>query len=97
MIRAAVSDPELLALSGVNVRWLFTGVFMIGASLAGFAGSIITFEGSFDSSKGEFLDFLENQTRVDDQAGGATVNRNGAKTLIADGVVAQEARISASA
>ena len=55
MIRAAVSDPELLALSGVNVRWLFTGVFMIGASLAGFAGSIITFEGSFDSSKGEII------------------------------------------
>jgi branched-chain amino acid transport system permease protein len=55
MIRAAVSDPELLALSGVNVRWLFTGVFVIAATLAGFAGSILTFEGSFNANAGSVI------------------------------------------
>lgn len=55
MIRAAVSDPELLALSGVNVRWLFTGVFVIAAILAGFAGSILTFEGSFNAGAGDVI------------------------------------------
>lgn len=54
-IRAAVSDPELLALSGVNVRWLFTGVFMIAAMLAGFAGSIGSFEGSFNPASGDII------------------------------------------
>jgi branched-subunit amino acid ABC-type transport system permease component len=55
MIRAAVSDPELLALSGVNVRWLFTGVFVIAAALAGFAGSLLTFEGSFNPTAGDVI------------------------------------------
>jgi branched-chain amino acid transport system permease protein len=55
MIRAAVSDPELLALSGVNVRWLFTGVFVIASMLAGFAGSIGSFEGSFDPASGDII------------------------------------------
>lgn len=55
MIRAAVSDPELLALSGVNVRWLFTGVFVIAAMLAGFAGSIGSFEGSFGPTSGDII------------------------------------------
>ena len=32
-------DPTLLGLSGVNVRRLFTGVFVISAFLAGFAGA----------------------------------------------------------
>jgi branched-chain amino acid transport system permease protein len=45
-IRAAVSDPELLALSGSNVRWLFTGVFSIGAFLAGLAGAAIASQGA---------------------------------------------------
>ncbi len=40
MIRAAVSDPTLLGLSGVNVRRLFTTVFVIAAFLAGFAGAL---------------------------------------------------------
>ncbi|GAC1335178.1 MAG: hypothetical protein NVSMB17_17780 [Candidatus Dormibacteria bacterium] len=40
-IRAAVEDPELLQLSGVNVPRLFTMVFVIGALLAGLAGAIV--------------------------------------------------------
>jgi branched-subunit amino acid ABC-type transport system permease component len=46
MIRAAVSDPVLLGLSGVNTRRLFTGVFVIAAFLAGFAGAMTTIRGS---------------------------------------------------
>jgi branched-chain amino acid transport system permease protein len=42
MIRAAVSDSELLALSGGNVAVLFTGVFALGAFLAGAAGAAVT-------------------------------------------------------
>jgi branched-subunit amino acid ABC-type transport system permease component len=45
MIRAAVSDPVLLGLSGVNVRILFTGVFVLGAFFAGLAGGMITLQG----------------------------------------------------
>lgn len=44
-IRAAVSDPELLGLSGVNVRVLFTGVFVLAAFFAGVAGAVVTFQG----------------------------------------------------
>jgi len=40
-VRAAVADPELLRLAGVNVRLLFTTVFLIGALLAGLAGAVI--------------------------------------------------------
>ncbi len=40
-IRAAVSDPSLLAASGVNVARLYTTVFMIGAGLAGLGGVIV--------------------------------------------------------
>jgi branched-chain amino acid transport system permease protein len=40
-IRAAVSDPELLNASGVNVTRLFTTVFAIGAGLAGLGGVIV--------------------------------------------------------
>jgi branched-subunit amino acid ABC-type transport system permease component len=46
MVRAAVSDPELLALSGINVRWLFTGVFAIGCFFAGLAGAAVAPLGS---------------------------------------------------
>ena len=38
-IRAAVNDRELLTLSGRNVRWLFTIVFVIGGFFAGLAGA----------------------------------------------------------
>jgi branched-subunit amino acid ABC-type transport system permease component len=40
-IRAAVADPELLQLAGVNVPLLFTTVFVIGALLAGLGGAAI--------------------------------------------------------
>ena len=40
-IRAAVSDPELLNVSGVNVTRLYTLVFIIGAGLAGLGGVIV--------------------------------------------------------
>jgi branched-subunit amino acid ABC-type transport system permease component len=41
-IRAAVSDPELLSSSGVNVPRLFTVVFVIGAALAAIGGVLIS-------------------------------------------------------
>jgi branched-subunit amino acid ABC-type transport system permease component len=41
-IRAAVSDPELLSSSGVNVPRLFTVVFVIGAALAAVGGVLIS-------------------------------------------------------
>lgn len=37
-IRAAVSDPEMLGMVGVNVPTLFTGVFALGAGLAAVGG-----------------------------------------------------------
>jgi len=40
-IRAVVDDPEVLAASGVNVQMLYTGVFALGALLAGLSGVII--------------------------------------------------------
>ena len=40
-IRAAVSDPELLSASGVDVARLFTTVFVIGACLAALGGVIV--------------------------------------------------------
>ena len=55
MIRAAVSDPELLSLSGVNVRMLFTGVFVMAAFLAGIAGSVSSFEGSVSPTDGDII------------------------------------------
>jgi branched-subunit amino acid ABC-type transport system permease component len=45
MIRAAVSDPQLLGLSGVNVKILFTGVFVLGVLFAGIAGGAVTLRG----------------------------------------------------
>ena len=46
MIRAAVSDSELLGLTGVNVRLLYTGVFALGCFFAGLAGALITLQGA---------------------------------------------------
>jgi len=46
MIRAAVSDNELLGLTGVNVRLLYTGVFALGCFFAGLAGALITLQGA---------------------------------------------------
>jgi len=41
-IRAAVEDPELLAAGGTNLRVLRTGVFLLGAALAGFGGAVVS-------------------------------------------------------
>lgn len=41
-VRAAVEDPESLQAAGVNLRRLRTGVFALGALLAGLAGAIVT-------------------------------------------------------
>ena len=38
IIRAAVNNPEMLSALGVNVKLIFTGVFMLGAALAGLGG-----------------------------------------------------------
>ena len=40
MIRAGVDDRAMLSMTGVNVRWLFVGVFAVGGMLAGFSGVI---------------------------------------------------------
>jgi branched-subunit amino acid ABC-type transport system permease component len=40
-IRAAVDDPELIEAGGVDLQWLFTIVFTIGAFLAGLGGAVI--------------------------------------------------------
>ena len=49
-IRAAVSDPELLNASGVNVSRLFTTVFAIGAGLAALGGVIVAPSQAVNSS-----------------------------------------------
>jgi branched-chain amino acid transport system permease protein len=40
LIRAATQDREMVGALGVNQKWLFTGVFALGASLAGLGGAL---------------------------------------------------------
>ncbi|MHA1559250.1 MAG: ABC transporter permease [Alphaproteobacteria bacterium] len=40
LVRAATQDREMAAALGVNERWLFTTVFIVGACLAGLGGAI---------------------------------------------------------
>jgi branched-chain amino acid transport system permease protein len=40
IVRAGVDDREIVAALGINIQAVFTGVFMFGAFLAGFAGVI---------------------------------------------------------
>ena len=40
LVRAATQDREMLAALGVNQAWLFTGVFALGAMLAGLGGAL---------------------------------------------------------
>ena len=40
LIRAATQDREMVGALGVNQAWLFTGVFALGAMLAGFGGAL---------------------------------------------------------
>jgi branched-chain amino acid transport system permease protein len=39
-LRAATQDREMVAALGVDQRWLFSGVFVLGAVLAGLAGAL---------------------------------------------------------
>jgi branched-chain amino acid transport system permease protein len=40
LVRAATQDREMASALGVNQRWLFTGVFSLGALLAGLGGAL---------------------------------------------------------
>ena len=40
LVRAASEDREMAGALGVNQRWLFTGVFVLGALLAGLGGAL---------------------------------------------------------
>jgi branched-chain amino acid transport system permease protein len=40
LVRAATQDREMVGALGVNQKWLFTGVFALGAFLAGFGGAL---------------------------------------------------------
>ena len=40
LIRAATQDRDMVAALGVNQKWLFTGVFALGAFLAGLGGAL---------------------------------------------------------
>lgn len=40
-IRAGESDREMIAALGVDIAWLYTVVFALGAALAGFAGALV--------------------------------------------------------
>lgn len=40
-IRAGESDREMIAALGVNIDWLYTVVFALGAALAGLAGALV--------------------------------------------------------
>jgi branched-chain amino acid transport system permease protein len=40
LVRAATEDREMAGALGINQRWLFTGVFLLGAGLAGAGGAL---------------------------------------------------------
>ena len=40
LVRAATEDREMVAALGVDQRWLFTGAFILGATLAGLGGAL---------------------------------------------------------
>src|ERR1700674_3532717 len=42
IIRAAALDREMLGALGTNVSWLYTGMFMLAAFLAGLSGALVT-------------------------------------------------------
>lgn len=46
LIRAATQDQQMVAALGVNQKWLFTGVFFLGAALAGLGGAVQLPKGS---------------------------------------------------
>jgi branched-chain amino acid transport system permease protein len=40
VVRAGVDDREIISAMGVNIRWVFTGMFVVGAALAAVGGTI---------------------------------------------------------
>ena len=48
LVRAATQDREMVSALGVNQAWLFTGVFFLGAALAGLGGAIQMPKGGAD-------------------------------------------------
>ena len=40
-VRAGASNREMVQMMGVNVRWLFTAIFALGAALSGLAGAAL--------------------------------------------------------
>ena len=48
LVRAATQDREMVGALGVNQSWLFTGVFFLGAFLAGLGGAIQLPKGGAD-------------------------------------------------
>ena len=40
VVRAGVDDREIISAMGVNIRWVFTGMFIVGAALAAIGGTI---------------------------------------------------------
>lgn len=40
VVRAGVDDREIISAMGVNIRWVFTGMFIFGAALAAIGGTI---------------------------------------------------------
>jgi branched-chain amino acid transport system permease protein len=40
IVRAGVDDREMISAMGVNIGWVFTGMFMVGAALAAIGGTI---------------------------------------------------------
>ncbi len=48
LIRAATQDREMVGALGVNQAWLFTGVFFLGAAMAGLGGALQLPKGGAD-------------------------------------------------
>src|SRR5690606_28829863 len=40
VVRAGVDDREIISAMGVNISWVFTGMFVVGAALAALGGTI---------------------------------------------------------
>ncbi|NLP82650.1 branched-chain amino acid ABC transporter permease [Microbacterium sp. CFH 90308] len=40
IVRAGVDDREIITAMGINIKWVFTGMFVVGAALAAIGGTI---------------------------------------------------------
>jgi branched-chain amino acid transport system permease protein len=40
IVRAGVDDREIITAMGVNIKWVFTGMFVVGAALAAIGGTV---------------------------------------------------------